>query len=65
MNKSVLQIAGELVEACPYTANMKQAHRLLLASMIAEELSRQRKEGYAAGFSATYREPPGMRHGGT
>ena len=51
MNKSVLQIANDIVEACPYTAKMKSAYKILLAGILAEELSRQRREGYAAGYS--------------
>ena len=65
MTQSTLQIANDIVEACPYTAKMRSAHKMLLASMIAEELSKQRKEGYGNGFSDSYREPPGMRHGET
>ena len=51
MTQSILQIATDLVEACPGTGKMTSAQRVLLAGMIAEEMSRQRQEGYAAGAS--------------
>lgn len=57
MNKSVLQIASDIVEACPYTAKMMTAHKLLLAGMISEELSRQR----LAGYEAARTNPPNSR----
>ena len=49
MTKSVLQIASDIVEACPGTGEMTSAQRVLLAGMIAEELSKQRQEGQADG----------------
>ena len=51
MTQSALQIANDIVEACPYTTKMKSAHKLLLAAMISEELSKQRQEGYKKGYS--------------
>ena len=50
MNKSILQISTDIVEACPYTKHMISAHKLLLAGMISEELSKQRQEGWHAGY---------------
>lgn len=43
MTKSTLQIANDIVEACPGTGRMTSAHKLLLAGMISEELSKQRQ----------------------
>ena len=45
-----VQIATNLVEACPGTGKMTSAQRALLAGTIAEELSKQRQEGYATGY---------------
>ena len=50
MTQSILQIATDLVEACPGTGKMTSAQRVLLAGMIAEEMSKQRQEGYALGY---------------
>ena len=58
MTQSTLQIANDIVEACPYTAKMKSAHKLLLAAMISEELSRQRKEGFDMAVAAAHINPP-------
>ena len=55
MTKSTLKIANKIVEACPYTAKMKSAHKMLLIGMIAEELERQRQEGFGAGYENGYR----------
>ena len=49
MTQSVLQTANDIVEACPYTRKMKSAHKLLLAAMFAEELSRYGQERYLDG----------------
>ena len=49
MNKSVLQTVFDIVEACPGTGKMTSAQRVLLAGMIAEEMSKQRQEGCAEG----------------
>ena len=57
MTKSTLQIANDIVEACPYTAKMKSAHKLLLAGMIAEELKKQMMVGYTAGFANASQGP--------
>ena len=59
MTQSVLQIASDIVEACPYTKRMISAHKLLLSAMISEELSKQRKEGYQDGYedAERYAEP--------
>lgn len=59
MTKSGLQIASDIVEACPYTKNWTSAPKLLLAAMFAEELSKQRQEGYAAGCRDTVGVLPG------
>ena len=59
MNKSVLQTAFDIVKACPGTGRMTSAQRMFLAGMIAEELSKQRKEGYQDGYedAERYAEP--------
>ena len=56
MNKSVLQIANDIVEACPYTAKMRSAHKLLLAGMISEELDRQTIAEYKRGYRVGYQD---------
>ena len=48
MTKSPIQIASELVSDCPGTFNMTYGERQLLIGIIAEELKKQRKEGYEA-----------------
>ena len=53
MTQSVLQIANDIVEACPYTKRMISAHKLLLSAMISEELSKQRQEGMYEGITAS------------
>ncbi len=63
MNKSVLQIANDIVEACPYTAKMKSAHKLLLAGMISEELSKQQQIGFKNGYAAGCRDTVGVLPG--
>ena len=65
MTKSPIQIASEFVNDFPGTFKMTSGQRMLRAGMLAEELEKQRKEGYAAGFGTNYREPPNTRHGGT
>lgn len=48
--KSPHQIAAEIVEAWPYHTGIKSAHKATLVVLIAEKLSEQRQEGYAAGM---------------
>ena len=57
MTKSTLQIASEIVEAHPQASRMQSAHKMLLASMIAEELKKQMMVGYTAGFANASQGP--------
>ena len=57
MNKSdliTLQIANELVEACPGTGKLTSAQRMLLKGEISEALSKQQQTGYKNGYVDGY-----------
>ncbi len=43
MTKSTLQIANDIVEACPYTKHWISGRKAVLAGMIAEKLHEQYK----------------------
>lgn len=53
--KSAYQIASDIVDAWPYSVNVKSSHKMLLVAVIAESLSEQRQEGYTAGYAACVR----------
>ena len=59
MTQSILQIAFDIVETCPYTRKMTSAHKAVLAIMISEELSRYGQERYTAGCRDTVGVLPG------
>ena len=58
MTKPRIQIATEIVEAHPQASRMKSAHKLLLASMIAEELEKRLQEGHEDGYIDGLRDAP-------
>ena len=54
MTQSPLQIANDIVEACPGTGKLTSAQRMLLKGEISEALSKQQQTGYKNGYVDGY-----------
>lgn len=54
--KSAHQLASDIVDAWPYSVNVKSAQKSMLVVIVAEELSKQYQRGYNAGHEAAMKE---------